>query len=564
MKTRKILALLLAVLMVVPMMAMAEGELSAPGELPIWKGAEPYKLTILVEPNDLVTDFEDNDFTQWIEESCNVALDFEYLPKGDAADKLAIMVQSGDKLPDIVCFGLDVDTAYAYGDAGAFLNLAEYYESGLAVNVDDANARFPELNLMGSIVNYDGSVYGVPRFQGSEDNETKYKMWLNTSFLNNLGMEMPTTTEEFKQMLIRFRDEDANGNGDPNDELPMLGCTSWGGDVVKFLTNAFIFEGDDDMWMLKDGKVTASYLQDAWFDACDYLQELCVEGLLLPQSFTYERNDIAAVGKNNNVVGVVTASQIYFMENKEEGAENIALNYWSVAPLYGPEGYRTVAYAASSAYPQWMVTADCTNPELAFRVGDFIFSEEGFRRGYWGVEGQNYLSVEDYAAEYPGSEINSAKKGLEANYVTNSPDGKYKQAFGTAGNVTWYSQMPYFSGNVSNQMVGPKYDLEGNLISDPATNLVTRQQQATDLAQTLLPDVDTYCPKLNFSADELNEIGEIRATLKSFVNEQRTLYIMGDASSLLNDRDAFINELKLIGIDRVLELANVAYERQYK
>ena len=52
--------------------------------------------------------------------------------------------------------------------------------------------------------------------------------------------------------------------------------------------------------------------------------------------------------------------------------------------------------------------------------------------------------------------------------------------------------------------------------------------------------------------------------LKNFFNEQRTLYIMGDQSSLLYDRDVFVKELELIGINRVLELANIAYERQYK
>lgn len=40
---------------------------------------------------------------------------------------------------------------------------------------------------------------------------------------------MPTTTDEFYEMLVAFRDQDANGNGDPNDELPLLGSSSWGG-----------------------------------------------------------------------------------------------------------------------------------------------------------------------------------------------------------------------------------------------------------------------------------------------------------------------------------------------
>ncbi|HCA69426.1 MAG TPA: sugar ABC transporter substrate-binding protein, partial [Lachnospiraceae bacterium] len=33
-------------------------------------------------------------------------------------------------------------------------------------------------------------------------------------------MEIPKTTEEFEAVLKAFKEKDANGNGDPNDEIP--------------------------------------------------------------------------------------------------------------------------------------------------------------------------------------------------------------------------------------------------------------------------------------------------------------------------------------------------------
>ena len=42
----------------------------------------------------------------------------------------------------------------------------------------------------------------------------------NTEWLDRLGMEMPTTLDEFYNMLVAFRDEDANGDGDPTNEIP--------------------------------------------------------------------------------------------------------------------------------------------------------------------------------------------------------------------------------------------------------------------------------------------------------------------------------------------------------
>ena len=53
-------------------------------------------------------------------------------------------------------------------------------------------------------------------------------------------------------------------------------------------------------------------------------------------------------------------------------------------------------------------------------------------------------------------------------------------------------------------------------------------------------------------------------TIKTYVNEQRTKYILGDNSDL-SDPDKFIANLKTsFQLDRILEIANTAYDRQYR
>ena len=39
------------------------------------------------------------------------------------------------------------------------------------------------------------------------------KMFIYEPWLDALGLEMPTTTEEFYKVLVAFRDMDPNGNG---------------------------------------------------------------------------------------------------------------------------------------------------------------------------------------------------------------------------------------------------------------------------------------------------------------------------------------------------------------
>lgn len=47
--------------------------------------------------------------------------------------------------------------------------------------------------------------------------------FINKAWLDRLGMEMPTTVDEWYEVLKAFKEQGANGNGDPNDEIPLTG-----------------------------------------------------------------------------------------------------------------------------------------------------------------------------------------------------------------------------------------------------------------------------------------------------------------------------------------------------
>jgi putative aldouronate transport system substrate-binding protein len=70
-------------------------------------------------------------------------------------------------------------------------------------------------------------------------------MWINTEFLKNVGLSAPRTPDEFRAMLIAFRDKDANGNGDPKDEIPFAGANEYGvysAKVDTYLMSAFVYD----------------------------------------------------------------------------------------------------------------------------------------------------------------------------------------------------------------------------------------------------------------------------------------------------------------------------------
>jgi putative aldouronate transport system substrate-binding protein len=561
---KKLLSVMLAVMLVlsVASFAGAEGELSEPGVLPIWTGSEPYVIHVLLAENPKVSDFDDNYYTHWIEDNCNVDLQFSYLPATEGKEKLVAMIAGGsieDEGIDVINVGgVSMADVKSWGDEGIILDVSEYYANGLAVNADAAVAAYPELNLIKSITTAEGAIYSVPKIQISPSNETRFKMWVNEQWLKNLNLEVPTTIDEFYNMLVAFKEQDANGDGDATNEIPFITSTGFGGTPYKFLTNAFVFESvDDDMFLLKDGHVTTSYLQDEWLEAQTFLKKLCDEGLLAPESFTYNNDDLKAVAcSEDDIVGAVTNSSCAFMGQRDDP---IRLRYICVNPLEGPNGVKFASYAASTTSNMWIVTANATNPELIFRVGDFQFSEEGFLLGRFGLENENWMTKENYMAAHP-------EQTLAARYEVMGYEGKYvfynDIRDQTVNNLNWYDPMAYFAGDVESEGMYVADDGNGKLIN-LETDATCRQETASGYYQLCKPGLDTYVPTLAYTEEELEVLAEYQANIRTYVKEQRTKYIIGDESDLAN-KDAFIQNLKdTFGLDELLEVVDAAYQRQY-
>ena len=305
-----------------------------------------------------------------------------------------------------------------------------------------------------------------------------------------------------------------------------------------------------------DGNVTVSYIQDGWFEACDYLKQLCDEGLLSPDSFTYNNDALKAVAcAEEDIVGVVTNSSCAFMG---QATDPIRLRYYPIEPLVGPEGLHFSAYAASATQTCWMVTPWAKNPELCFRVGDFQFCEEGYLRGRYGIEPDNWMYVEDYMAEHPNVTLELLIAGdHEKKYVMYNDIRDQ-----TVNNLYWYEHMPYYAGDVDFENCYVADDGEGNL-TNWDNNATVRQNTITGYYQAVKPGADVYVPALAYSTEELAVLAEYQSTIRTYVNEQRTKYIIGDESDL-DDPEVFKKNLyESFGLQDILDIANAAYQRQY-
>ena len=522
-----------------------------------WPAGDAAVMSVLIPEQSLVSDFDNNAYTEWIERSCNVDLQFQLIPEADAGDRIALMISGGEKLPDVIDYTMSPATERMYYNASAIMDLSGFFADGLAENCIAADHAYPEYRIIQSMTNADGTILAVPKLRIMYSDEVKYKMWVNEDWLNALGLEIPTTTNDFYAMLKTFKEQDANGNGDPNDEIPFITSNGFGGTATKYLFNAFVFEGDGDMFLLDDdGNVTVSYIQDGWFEALDYCRMLVAEGLLAPESFEYTNEDLTAVACSGDVVGVMTNASCDFMGPETDASR---LRFIPINPLTGPEGVRYASYDASAAVGCWHVTSYAEDPELCFRVGDFQFCEEGFLRGRYGVDVQNRMSKEDYLAANPGVTLAAryASMGCEGRFVF------YNDTWNEPDHVTWHEYIPYFSGAVEAESMIVSDDGSGHIV-DWDSSAAVRRDMATGRYQLLKPGMDVYVPELTYNEEETDILSGIADELRSYIDRQRIAYILGQENDI-SSREEFIDILRsCYGLDTLLEIANTAYARQYR
>lgn len=591
MNLKKLFALVLALVMVLSFAACDTGvgdvdtnkevqqdaNLSEPGTEPIWKGEGTPEISILMKKADNITSYDDNAYTNKLEKDGNVDIKFEFLPAAEADLSIRMKMMGGEDLPMVLNYGLNTAVSAEYAETGAIVNLAPYIRSGIAYYTAKNDEENPELYHLAQVTTAEGNIYALPRYNAALANETKYKMWINIDWLERLGTsrEEIKTTDDFVKILRRFRDEDANGNGDKTDEIPFMPTTSWGGTAYKFLTNAFVYEGDGDLLMVKDNKITVSYMQDEWYEAQKFIKSLVDEKLLPTDGFTSNDAAVKALAAKAGlpVVGASTrSSNGYFRVDTEH---DYRLQYAALSPLSanGKDAYAGYSLTLSQNY--WHVTKAAGEYEqLCVRLGDVQQREDYYIQSRFGNEGENWMKAEDYLKNVPNYEdlvTDAADLGLVCPpkdqlkfvdpYEKMNIKGEYywfNDQWSSQNANTWYDAAPTFSGVTESKGAQLAHTFQFEI-----SNLY-RQCEATIEQQQLMRTSSLVCPPLAFTDEEIEELGTIQSDLRTFISQQRTGYYMGEANVLAKGKEAFIKEAEnMIGLDKMLKIMNAAYKRQY-
>lgn len=515
--------------------------LSEKGTFPLV--TEKATLKVMIPSNSLVENFETNEFTKWYEEKTNVHVEWIIVPQQSASEKLNLMLASGD-YPDII-MGMGVSAAQQmiYGKQGVFLPLNDY--------IDEYSVNFKKVleerdYLKASISAPDGNIYALPEVNECYHCSMAQKLWINQDWLDALGLKMPTTTEELYQVLKAFKEKDPNGNGKA-DEIPLSGApqgSGWLSSIDAFLMNAFtynpVFSTSRNHLYTRDGKVEVAYNQPGWKEGLRYMQKLYSEGLIDPQIFTQDSDQLLKLGEGSDtpILGAAVGGHtgVFTQIGGESGRW---LDYVSVPALQGPDGTQYAAYDPYGfSIGKVVITKNAKHPELAFRWIDGFYDEETSLRTTIGRPDQEWRQATDGELGINGEPAKWAKL----------------VEYGQIQNVHWEQTGPTYRSN--------ELRLSQAVTNENEPNLEVLLYQATKQNYEPHKPTDvTFLPSLFFTEEQASELADLMKTINDYVDQMTASFVTGE-SDVDSDWDNYLQTLEGMNLARLLQIHQEAFDQR--
>ena len=415
------------------------GIVTPAGEYPVTR--EPVTLEIITESFDpatsgAVVDFPTNAFTEWIEEKTGVSLTFIEIRCENLTERMNVLLAAGD-LPDILMnTGLSDSEINYYGRSGLFRPFNAYIEEYGSV-IKEVFEKKPMVKPM--ISDSEGNIYALPRITECYHCFRGKKVWYYKPWMDQLGLEIPETTEEFYRMLKAVKTGDPNGNGEP-DEIPYTGSNiGWdGSNIIDFITGSFIYAPDigGPGLTLDAGTVRSAFVQPEYREALRYMNRLYEEELINDITFTMTSADYKRTvsGSSPRIIGIAQSDYPGVFADYAEPGEG-GFNFYPLSPLRGPGGVR----CANNYTPYQgvnivvMMSADNPYPAVTFML------PEASSRAHIGLENVNW---------WKAPQGTKTSKGDQAVWVDYDPENPENQPL-MVENTAWPNRGPtiYIDGD---------------------------------------------------------------------------------------------------------------------
>ncbi|PKG24718.1 type 2 periplasmic-binding domain-containing protein [Niallia nealsonii] len=455
-------------------------------------------------------------FVEKTEKEAGISVDWDTYLNSEWGDKKSLLMAGGD-LPDAFWGSLALGDADIAKNSGLFIPLEDLIEKNMP-NLKAAFDADPALRAM--VTSPDGHIYSLPKKLPLRP-VAGNSLYINKEWLDNLGLSVPDTYEEFYSVLKAFKEKDANGNGDPNDEIP------YQGDVLSYILPFGLPKGAYSTSMtVKDGKPSFMATEDAYREGIEWMHKAYEEGLIDQEVFT--QDEAMAEAKRKNAEGSLVGVSSGWTPDAVFGPNSV--EYTQLPALEGPDGQRYVMTDAPVyARNEFMITTKAKDPAKLLKWADKFYTEDASIQTFYGSYG---VGVE---------------KGEDGKYkVLDAPKGESADIF------AWTNSFRDF---------GPKYIGEG---FNEKVTLPTNGGDGLklELDKQINKYVKEQFPNVVYTAEEMNRLNTLSVDLTSYVQSTQSKWVVEGGAT--KEWDSYISQLKKMGYDEYMEIQNKAFDRYQK
>lgn len=277
--------------------------------------------------------YEDFEMFNKVEEDTNIKVNWE-LQQGGASwneKRSLLFAGAGEELPHAF---------YGHGILDDKIDIVKYGSEGLLLPLEELIEKYaPNVQKILENEQYkkeltapDGHIYSLPTIDEGYA-QTKPALFINKNWLDQLGLEVPKTTEEFYETLKKFKENELSPLGKDKQVGLTFKADDWNTNLDSFF-GSFGRVSHRDYIAVEDDKVINTAIQPEFKEAIKYFHQLFSEGLADRESFTQDPSDFAA--KINQADGNNVGAFIAWNTNSVDLAEDN--NFVPVEPLIGPNG----------------------------------------------------------------------------------------------------------------------------------------------------------------------------------------------------------------------------------
>ena len=328
-----------------------------------------------------------------IEEKTDTELTFNWIPDASKEERLTTALAS-DELGDIVTLQIAMlknSSVRSALKSGVFWDVSEYlkdYKNLSQISEDRIEAA-----------SIDGALYGVPM----QKDYARAGLVIRKDWLDNLGLDVPTTMDELYEVAKQFTENDPDGNGVDDtvgfgDRAPSdIRYTSF-----KLFTSYF---GAPNGWAVDDnGKFTPEFDTEEYMKALNFSRDLFENGYLAQDFAVTQKTDQQeqfAQGKTGIYTGMVDIKNLKTMGqgiqddmelvpvNKISDGEGGGYHVWSEGNGIG----------GLLAFPKSQVKDEAQLKKLLQFVDDLL-EEDMYKLMTGGIEGTHYELNDDGSIEF--------------------------------------------------------------------------------------------------------------------------------------------------------------------